>query len=130
MKLARIFLLAALSIAAFAQELPKNLDIVYFNYDNELLINSGLPGVRTIGIWVAVFIPDPDVYAVEVRMEYKDTKGIRRSADQIVRRPYPSQVCWASVYFPLGKVTVRSITATALKVAETNSTIVPEQPWS
>ena len=121
MKLARIFLLAALSIAAFAQELPKNLDIVYFNYDNTLIANAFVPGTGTSGVWIFIWLNDPDIYALDVQMRYEDSEGAPHSISQIMRRPF-QQPGWVIQYFTVGKVDTKGITVIALKAGETRTT--------
>jgi len=124
MKLARIFLLAALSIAAFAQELPKNLDIIHAKYSNEGIYNYGQAGPRTTGVWVAVFLLDTEIHAAEVTVNYEATtkrgNRVSRTSTQIINRRYPFS-SWASSYFPVGDVEVKSITATALVETESNT---------
>ena len=123
MKLARIFLLAALSIAAFAQELPKNLDIIYAKYNNEGIYGRWQAGPRTSGIWVGVFL-DEGIYSVEITLRYEapSNRGTptSRVATQIVGRHY-SFSSWVGTCFPVGEAEMLSITATALVATESNT---------
>ena len=124
MKLARFIALAALSLAAFAQEGPKNLDIIHAKYNGKPFYSYGTERPAPTGVWVAVYLLDHETRAVEITLTYQTTttlgKTLSRTSTQVVNRIFPFPL-WVSAYFPVGDVEMKSITATALVQTESRT---------
>ena len=120
----------ALTLTSFCRgAAPENLSIHYYHWTTSpftapaYLANLGPPQA---GVWVAVFLSDPEVAAVSITLNYKTEAGEHFSRTELVPRAYRDVAAWTNYLFIVGKVKVESILAAPLVPGKSTKLVTAE----
>jgi len=120
--LQRIATLIVIALVAIVPQIraqtPENLTVHWFHWTTSpftapvYLSNLGQPQA---GVWIAVWISDPEVEAVSISLNYRTEDGRNFTRSELVPRHYRDRTSWTNHLFVVGEVKVRSILVTPLK---------------
>jgi hypothetical protein len=130
LKLSALLFLAVLLCCGIATpgETP-NLSVQFWHWASRSPLDDVLslyrPGTapELYGVWVVVFVNDPEVEAVSVTLSYIDEAGRRLARTRLVR----PHLEWSNVLFIVGKVKVQTVLAVPLKPTDKTVMLEPNE---
>jgi hypothetical protein len=112
MKRNTLMLFALLMLVGGAWAQPENITVEWHHWSSQPaceLLESITPCAPSEGVWVAVFVRDPDVRALSITLNYRDESGRELTRTSLVPRWYRLRPNWTNELFLVGRVKVRSI---------------------
>ncbi len=93
-----------------------DLPIEYFHWRSSSVPYLTIP--ERFGVWVSVWISDPDVEALKLTLTYQNSNGYIRARTIVVQRFYKNRSAWTAHLFEVGRVRVESILVVPLIAGE------------